>query len=171
MIILRFVYTPSFLTRLIEFDSDDDPEEGFSHVDGVTTKGTYIGAHVPEVAERPSNWDAGKFKRERFLLLPADADMTAKWEHYLRACIGEKYGTVAIFSFITHFNLNKKHTTICSGLQTAALRGCDYFPRPLQVPFHRISVRDLHLILMAQREVREIGSADPEFLAHTSAGK
>ena len=167
MIILRFVYSKGLLERLIEFDTDDDPEEGFDHVEAYMMAGTYLGAHVPVVAERPSNWDAGKFKRQRFYLLPADEIMTLEFEHYLRSCIGERYGILAIFSFITHINLNQKHTTICSGLISGALRGCKFFPRPLMVPFHRISVRDLHLIMMARPDVREITSLDQEFIDHT----
>lgn len=164
MIILRFVYSPEILTRLIEFDSNDP--DGYSHVEAVTTDGKYLGAHTEGVAARPMDWDAEKFQRELFLALPATDDQTAKWMHYLRACIGEAYGYAAIFGFITHFDLNEHHTTICSGLQTLACRWCNVLPRPLPVPAHRVSVRDLRLGLMMRPDLIEITPDDPLFKAH-----
>jgi hypothetical protein len=166
-IILRFVYSPELLTEMILFDSDEP--EGYSHVEAVTTDGKYLGAHTEGVAARPIGWDAGKFQREKFFLLPASDEATATWMHYLRSCIGEAYGYKAIFGFITHFDLNEHHTTICSGLQTLALRWCEYFPRPLTIPAHRISVRDLHLGLMMRPDIREIQPTDPEFVGHIAA--
>jgi hypothetical protein len=167
-IILRFVFSPELLTKMILFDSDEP--EGFSHVEAVTTNGHYLGAHTEGVAERPMDWDTGKFTRETFLALPATDEQTAKWLHYLRSCLGEAYGYAAIFGFITHFDLNEHHTTICSGLQTLALRWCEYFPRPLTIPAHRISVRDLHLGLMMRPDIQEVTKTDPIFLAHIAAG-
>jgi hypothetical protein len=164
MIILRFVYNPGLLEPMITFDSNEPG--GFCHVEAVTPDGKYLGAHVDGVAARPMDWDAGKFTKQKFMLLPADAEMTAKWIHYLRAVIGEPYDFSAIAAFVSHFDMRQKHHTICSALQTLALRWCEYFPISLPVPAHRVSVRDLELGLTMRPDVREIEPTDPIFIAH-----
>jgi hypothetical protein len=175
-IILRFVHCPGFLQNLILLDSNDrdtgDNEPGFSHIDAVTTDGKYLGAHVTGVESRPMDYDAGKFARQKFMLLRADDGMTAKWMHYLRAVENkhEGYDYLAIFGFITHLDLNQHHHTICSGFQALALRGCLYLPRVLTVRAHRISVRDLRFGLSMRDDVEEITQEDVRFHAHISAG-
>jgi len=186
MIIVRFVHDeragtqgkPSLLRRffawaianLILFDEDDP--DGFSHIEAVTPDGRYLGAHTTGVEARPMDYDVG-FQREMFLLLPADPEMSAKFYHYLNA-VAEKhegYDVMAIFGFITHFDLSTHHTTICSGLFTLAARWCLYFPNRLEVPAHRISVRDSKLMLLARPDVREIEKTDPVFIAHIGGAR
>jgi hypothetical protein len=162
------VHVPETLTDLILFDSDSP--NGYSHVEAVTPDGKYLGAHTTGVEARPMDYDAGKFNRQKFLFLPADDAASAKFYHYLRAVIGEGYDYGAIFGFVTHFDLNNKHTVICSGLQTLALRWCLFFPVVLPVLAHRISVRDLELGLAMRPDVREIESSDPIFISHVNAG-
>jgi len=164
MIILRFVHVPEMLTNLILFDSDSP--NGYSHVEAVTPDGEFLGAHVTGVEARPMDYDAGKFERQKFMLLSADVEMTDKFYHYLRSVTGERYDYAAIFGFITHFDINEKHTVICSGLQTLALRWCLFFPVALPVPAHRVSVRDLELGLTMRPDVREIKQNDPDFISH-----
>lgn len=167
MIILRFVYDPGLVTKLITFDSDEPG--GFCHVEAVMPGGTYLGAHVTGVAARSMNYDAGKFTREKFVLLPATVGQTEKWAHYLRATIGEPYDFAAIAGFVSHLDLRQKHHVICSALQTLALRWCEYLPVPLPVPAHRVSVRDLELGLAMRPDAREISKDDPVFIGHISA--
>lgn len=168
-IILRFVHSPGLLEKMQLFDTDSDYEKGFTHVEGVTTDGRYLGAHVEGVEARPMNWDSGRFTRQKFILLPASDEMTAKWVHYLRACIGEKYGYVAIFGFITHLDINQHHTTICSGFQALALRWCERFPRVLPVLAHRISVRDMDLGIAMIPDAVEIEQDDAAFRSHVNS--
>ena len=160
------------IAELILFDEDDPT--GFSHVEAVTPDGKYLGAHTTGVEARPMDYDIG-FKRERFYLLQADDETSAKFYHYLNA-VAEKhegYDLQAIFGFITHFDMNKIHTTICSGLFVLALRWPLWLPIPLGVPAHRISVRDLELMLRARAagDVREIEKTDPVFIAHIGGAK
>lgn len=167
MIVLRFVYDPGLLEKLITFDSDEPG--GFCHVEAVMPDGKYLGAHVTGVEARPPDYDAGKFTRQKFMLLPADADRTARWAHYLRAVEGEPYDFGAIAGFVSHLDMRQKHHVICSALQTLALRWCEYLPVPLPVPAHRVSVRDLELGLTMRLDVREITQDDPVFIAHVSS--
>jgi len=168
VIILRFVYVEGFWQKLIRFDSDEP--DGYSHVEAVTTDGKYLGAHTEGVEARPMDWDAGKFAKEQFMLLPATDAQTAKWQHYLRAVIGEPYDFGAIAAFVSHFDMRQKHHVICSALQTLALRWCEYFPRNLEIPAHRISVRDLRLGLRMRPDTRVITKDDPIFAAHIAQG-
>lgn len=164
------------IANLILFDQDENDVNGFSHVEAVLTDGRYIGAHTTGVEARPSDYDAGLIEaggRERFYLLEADDVMSAKFYHYMLA-VAEKhegYDIRAIFGFITHFDLNTVHTTICSGLFILALRWCNWLPVWLEVLAHRISVRDAKLMLLCRRDVHEIKKTDPVFIAHISSGK
>jgi hypothetical protein len=163
MIILRFVHHPGVGSDLIDYQSFGN----YSHVEALTPEREYIGAHANVgVASLPMDYDAGKFDRQRFLLLPADDAMSAKFYHYLRAVIGEPYDFAAIASFVVHLDFHQKHRVICSALQTLALRGCDCFPVPLPVPAHEISPRDLELGLMMRPDVRDVATTDPDFQAH-----
>ena len=164
MIVLRFVFVKGPVTDLILFQTGG----GFSHVEALTTKNTLIGAHTTGVEERPRSYDANTLTREKFLLLPADDGMSAKFEHYLRACIGEPYDYRAIGGFVHHLDRHQEHRTICSALVTLALRGCAWLPVPLPVLAHMISVRDLELGLAMRPDVREVPPSDADLLAHVA---
>ena len=166
MIILRFVNHRIIGSYLIDFQSMGR----YSHVEALTPEKTYIGAHADTgVQARPMGYDAGTFDREKFLLLPAVSDISAKFYHYLKAVIGEPYDFGAIAGFVAHFDIHQKHRVICSALQALALRGCQYLPVPLPVPAHEIDPRDLELGLSMRPDVREIKPDDPEFRAHIAA--
>ncbi len=168
--ILRFVHCKELLTDLTNFNSDFP--NGYSHVEAVTTDGKYLGAHVSGVEARSMDYDVGKFERELFMLLPISIEARVKWIHYLRAVEvkHEGYNLISILGFVTHFDLTKPGTTVCSALQTLALRWCLYFPRPFNIPAHMISVRDLYLGLMMRSDIEIIEKSDPRFIAHISAG-
>ena len=57
--------------------------------------GTVIGSYAEGngVQERSLDYDGGKFLTEMILALPADADMSARFEHYLRSpkVMGEQF--------------------------------------------------------------------------------
>lgn len=152
-VILRFVHCPDPISNGIIFQTGGL----YSHVEAVTPDGKYLGAHCDGgVLARERDYDAGRFDRERFLELAASADMAAGFYHYLNAVVGEPYDFGAIAGFIGHLDVHQKRRTICSALQTLALRGCMYFPRPLSILAHRVSPRDLELMLSARPDVREI---------------
>jgi hypothetical protein len=161
MIILRFVHAGGLGSNAIDFESGGL----YSHVEAVTHDGKYLGAHVEMgVAVRPPDYET--FDREKFVLLPADDEMSAKFYHYLYAVVGEPYDFAAIAGFVVHMDAHQKHRVICSALQTLALRWCEYLPVPLPVPAHEISPRDLELGLTMRPDVREIEQSDPVFVAH-----
>lgn len=155
MIRLRFVHCPDMISNGIILQTGGR----YSHVEAVTPDGKYLGAHADGgVQARPADYDKGKFDRQRFLELAADEAMAAKFYHYLNAVIGEPYDLGAIAGFVSHISIHQQGHTICSSLQALALRGCEYFPRPLPVPAHEISPRDLELILSGRPDAREIPS-------------
>jgi hypothetical protein len=66
------------------------------------------------------------------------------------------YDWVSILGFVlTEVHLHTVGSLICSAIMTAALRtkGCEYFAMPLTVPFHKISPRDLLLMLSSHVEI------------------
>lgn len=166
MIILRFVHHRVIGSDLIDFQTLGM----YSHVEALTPEGKYIGAHADVgVAALPMGYDTGKFDREKFMLLPADDVMSAKFYHYLNAVIGEPYDFGAIVTFVAHFDIHQKHRVICSALQTLAARWCNFLPVPLPVPAHEISPRDLELGLTMRPDVREITPSDQAFVDHIKA--
>ncbi len=160
--ILRFVHVDGPVTRAILFATGGL----YSHVEAVTRAGTYLGAHTAGVEERPANYDANHFTRQRFLSLLSTAEMNDKFEHYLRAVLGEPYDYAAIAGFTFHVDRHQEHHTICSALIALALRGCGYLPKPLPIAAHAISVRDLELGLCMRDDVAEVGVDD--LRPHTS---
>jgi hypothetical protein len=159
-IILRFVHATDIVSDGILVDTGGK----YSHVEAVTPEGKLLGAHASGgVLARPSDYDAGKFDRERFLhLTAADEAMAAKFYHYLNAVIGEPYDFGAIAGFVSHLDVHQKHRVICSALQALALRWCEYFPVVLPVPAHELSPRDLEVGLIMRPDVRDIPR--PSFL-------
>ena len=141
---LRFVYSDDPFSNAILLDTGGL----YSHVEAVTPDGKYLGAlSNGGVRARPADYDAGLFKRQLFVDLPADAAMTAKFYHYLGAVVGEPYDFGAIAGFVAHMDVHQKGRVICSALQTLALRGCGWFATPLAALAHEISPRDLLLII------------------------
>jgi hypothetical protein len=158
MIRLRFVHGTDAVSNAIIFQTGGL----YSHVEAVTPEGQYLGAHADGgVLARPSDYDAGQFDRQRFLDLAASEEMSLRFYHYLRSVIGEPYDFAAIASFVAHYDLHQKARVICSALITLALRGCGFFPLPLSQLAHKVSPRDLELMLSARGDVHEIPFSSP----------
>ena len=153
MIRLRFVGRSDPESLAILFDTGGL----YSHVEAVTPDGKYLGAHVDGgVQARPADYDKGQFDHDLFVNLAADDVMTDKFYHYLNAVIGEPYDFGAIAAFITHLDQREKHHVICSALQSLALSpapGCGWFENWLSVPAHRISPRDLLMVISGRLNI------------------
>lgn len=174
-IILRFVHNPngSWISRLLVFLIlfQMRSPTGFSHVEALTPDGFYIGAHSTGVEKRPMDYDAGApGLREKFLLLTVTEDQSKYFYHYMNSpeVLGERYGFWDIIGFIFYIDPHKGHTVVCSALQIDGLRWVNFFPRPLAMFAHKISVSMLELMLN-RADVREIKKTDPEFKAHICA--
>jgi hypothetical protein len=138
-----------------------------AHAEAIEKGGTVIGAFAEGgVQRRPLDYDHGRFKREILVEVPADDDMSAKFYHWLNACLGESYDYPGLAKFVEHFDLHRGHHAFCSMLIDNALRGCLYFPRPLPIPAHEVSPRILHQMLFCRPEVRIVSRDDPQFIAH-----
>lgn len=140
------------------------------HFEGVMKGGTVIGAFAEGgVQERLLDYDGGKFKYEILFELPADDDMSARFEHYLRSpeVLGERYDYLGIVNQ-THpgFDLHGKHTVFCSALIHDDLRWIKWWPRELPIPGHYVTPIILHQELLIDQRVRIVTRDDPAFLAH-----
>lgn len=143
-----------------------------AHAEAIMRGGTVVGAFAEGgVQERPLDYDGGKFLKEILLALPADDDMTERFEHYGRACIGEPYDFTGIGDFVhPGVDVHRKHHVFCSALIQDMLRGCLFFARPLPIPAHYVSPLLLQQELLVRPDVKIITRDDPAFLAHISAG-
>jgi hypothetical protein len=141
----------------------------YAHAECVIPGGTVIGAYaLGGVQERPLNYDDGKFKRETFFVLPATADMQAKWIHFLRACIGETYAFTDVADFALPFALPHQHAVFCSALVQDSCRWVRAFPKPLPIPAHEVSPVMLQQMFLVRPDVLEIARTDPEFIAYVA---
>ncbi len=143
-----------------------------AHGEAIMKGGTVIGAFAEGgVQERPLNYDGGKFKKEILFELPADDEMNAKFEHYLRSpkVLGEAYDYPGIANFM-HFgiDLHAEHHVFCSALIHDDLRFIGWWPRPMPIPGHYVNPLILHQELLADQRTRIITRDDPAFLAHIS---
>lgn len=145
-----------------------------AHAEAVMKGGTVIGAFAEGgVQERPLDYDGGKFKTEILFELPADADMTAKFEHYLRSpqVLGESYDYPGLANFM-HFgiDLHAEHHVFCSALVHDDLRFIGWWNRPMPIPGHYVNPLILHQELLADQRTRIITRDDPAFKAHIAQG-
>jgi len=153
-----------------------------AHAEGVMKGGTVIGAFAEGgVQERPLNYDGGKFVTEIIFELPADDEMSAAFEHYLRSpkVMHEPYDYPGIANFV-HFGIDMHagHHVFCSDLIHLDLRGigCDkdaprWWPRPMPIPGHYVTPLILHQELLADQRTRIVTRDDPAFLAHIAQGQ
>ena len=151
-----------------------------SHAEAILKGGTIIGAFAEGgVQERPLDYDGGKFLKEILFALPADDDMAARFEHYLRSprVLGEPYDYPGIVNF-THpgWDLHAGHHVFCSDLIHLALRGIGaaidsprWWPRPMPIPGHYVSPLLLHQELLCDQRTQIITRTDPVFLKHITA--
>ena len=171
MIIIRLVCHDDLLSAAIVRDIYGELTTSgneIAHAEAVMWGGTVIGAYAEGgVQERKLDYDGGRFKHEVLIRLPVDDDMAAKFEHYLRAVVGEPYDYTGLFEFAElalagHIS----HHVFCSALIDCALRGCGYFPRPLPVPAHKINPLFLQQMLYVRPDIMMISRTDLSFLAH-----
>ena len=142
---LRFVCTErNWLSELIRWQTQGP----VSHVEAVTSEGTIIAAYGDGVKEIPGDTDLG-YSIQRYVDVLAPQESIARWESYLRSRCGRPYDYQAIAGFVLHINWRHPRGFICSMLQALALRESGTFPRPLAVPAHEVSPRDLLLTLSA----------------------
>lgn len=143
-----------------------------AHGEAIVRGGTIIGAFAEGgVQERSLDYDGGKFKTEILFHLPANDDMDAKFEHYLRApeVLGEKYDYPGIANFM-HFgiDMHAEHHVFCTALIHDALRWVKWWPRPMPIPGHYVNPLILHQELLADQRTKIITRDDPIFLKHIS---
>jgi hypothetical protein len=146
-----------------------------AHGEGVMKGGTVIGAFAEGgVQERKLDYDGGKFAKEILFELPADDEMSAKFEHYLRSpeVMGEAYDYPGIANFM-HFgiDMHAAHHVFCSALIHDDLRFIKWWPRPMPIPGHYVNPLILHQELLADQRTRIVTRDDPAFLAHIAQGQ
>jgi hypothetical protein len=132
-----------------------------SHVEAVTPEGAgprkYLGAHYDGgVQARDVGYDAEILQQELFVDLaetaPGQAD---EFYAFLNRHIGEPYDFESILGFLVpSIAAHQPQHIICSALQALALRQCQWFATPLVEPAHKISPRDLLLIISGRIDVK-----------------
>jgi|KBSMisStaDraftv2_1062788.scaffolds.fasta_scaffold00126_6 hypothetical protein len=164
MIIIRLVCHDDPLSKAILKVTGGE----VAHAEAVMFGGTIIGAFAEGgVQERKLDYDGGKFLKEILLALPADAEMAAKFEHWLRACLGEAYDFTGLTGFaLPTVDMHRAHHAVCSMLIHNALRGCQFFFRPMPIPAHKVDPVLLQQELLARTDVQVISREDPLFIAH-----
>jgi hypothetical protein len=157
----------------LRFVSGKDPESmairlrenfPYSHVEAVTPEGKYLGAHASGgVQARDPGYDAAYLDHELFVDLPnlartfasgspfiaPEPDTQAdEFYAFLGRHIGEPYDFESILGFLVpNISAHQPQHIICSALQALALRQCRWFATPLVEPAHKITPRDLLLII------------------------
>jgi hypothetical protein len=129
----------------------------FSHVEAVTPAGKYLGAHADGgVAARDPGYDAAYLDHDLFVDLPAAAPGQADaFYAFLDRHVGEPYDFEAILGFLVpSMPAHQPRHVICSALQTLGLRQCGWFATALVEPAHKISPRDLLLIISGRVAVK-----------------
>ena len=160
---LRFVTGGELFSAGIRF------QESFwaSHVEAVMPNGKLLGAHLDGgVLDRDADYDKGQWTKQLILELPVEQAMADAFHAYLISRLNRPYDMSAILGFVLHRDQHTDAGFICSALQTMALRACKFFAAPLVEPAHKISPRDLLLILSGRVPVLH----DPETpeLAHAT---
>lgn len=171
MIIIRLVCHDDLLSDAIVRDIYGEMTvsgQEIAHAEAVMLGGTVIGAYAEGgVEERGLDYDGGKYRHEVMVGLAASDAMTASFEHYLRACVGEPYDYTGLFEFAElAIDGHIKHRVFCSALMDDALRGCGYFARPLPVPAHKVNPLFLQQMLYVRPDIILLERTDPLFLSH-----
>jgi hypothetical protein len=128
-----------------------------SHVEAVTPQGKYLGAHCDGgVQARDVGYDAQVLQQELFVELPETAPGQAdEFYAFLNRHIGEPYDFESILGFLVpNIPAHEPQHVICSALQALALRQCQWFATPLVEPAHKITPRDLLLIISGRIEIK-----------------
>jgi hypothetical protein len=157
MIILRFVTCNDAISGGIRF-----AEYGFwaSHVETLTPEGKLLGAHAHGgVQAREHDYDRGGFYREKYIELPADAEMTAAFYAWNALQVGKPYDLTAIAAFIARRDWRETDSWFCSELIAAGLEAVKYFPFALATEVNHVMPRDLLLILSGSIDVANYGDS------------
>lgn len=175
MIRIRFVTCDDLVSDLIRKQAGTCMPFIPSHAEALSQDGQYyIGQHLDGgMRKRPVGYDANSLmtlpdgrKSERIVSLPCSMDQEAAFYSYVHDKIGMPYDWISILGFaLTELHLHEVGSLICSAIMTAALRSTPaafvtkglafspYFPMPLTVPLHKISPRDLFLILSSRVQI------------------
>jgi hypothetical protein len=149
MIRLRFVSGKDAVSLGIRAQTRSD----WSHAEAVTPDGLYLGAHAQGGVEaRKPGYDADYLAKDLLVDLGETAPGQAEaFYAFLNRHIGESYDFGAIFDFaIPGIEVHEARHVICSAFMTLGLRQCGFFATPLSEPAHRISPRDLLLLVSAR---------------------
>lgn len=165
MIRIRFVTEDDALSELIRIQAGVSMPFTPSHTEALSQDGKfYIGQHFDGgLQARPVGYNDAKLmtlpdgtKSSRIVALPCSDEQEAAFYGYLHDKLGQPYDWISILGFaLTQIHTHTVGSLICSAVMTAALRtkGCEYFKKPLTVPFHHISPRDLMLMLSGMVEI------------------
>ena len=137
----------SWLSRAVMFDEMGS----VSHVAAMMDDGLFMSANYGQGVRRTRDQDelAGVT-----MAITADIQMKQPqyddWRDFLYSKNGDAFDTEALIGIALHWDLHTKKALYCAELQTAALRHCMYFPRPLAQKYHMITPVVLLLMLQAQ---------------------
>jgi hypothetical protein len=159
---IRFVTGNDLASRFIRLQAGVAMPFTPSHVEALTQDGkNFLGAHAEGgVALRPVGYDADQLltlpdgsKSELIVSLLCSDEQETEFYKFAEAKLGEQYDWKAILGFVDPAHEHELNHIICSAFITQCLRACRYFPAPLVVPFHRVSPRDLFLVLSSHVEI------------------
>lgn len=177
MIRLRFVTEDDHLSELIRLQAGTCMPFTPSHVEALSQDGKfYIGQHFDGgMQARPVGYnDAnlltlpkatssalmtlpdGTKKSSLIVSLPCTPAQEDAFYAYVHDKIGMPYDWVSILGFVaTELHLHNVGSLVCSAIMSAGLRTkfCEYFLMPLATPFHKITPRDLLLILSSHVQI------------------
>lgn len=165
MIRLRFVTCTDTTSEVIRFQGGVSMPFTPSHVEALSQDGqSYIGQHIDGgMQARPLDYNAAQVmtlpdgrKADIIVELPCTPEQEAAFYAYVHDKIGMPYDWVSILGFVaTEMHLHTAGSLICSAIMSAAIRtkGCELWPWPVTVPFHKISPRDLLLICSTHVEI------------------
>jgi hypothetical protein len=148
MIRIRFVATKGdWLSSLIEWREMGS----VSHCEAVLPSGEIIAALIGEgVVRKPADYDKTSTSQIFVDIEPPPGGLD-RWTCYLESRLNRPYDMDAILGFVLHTDRRKRGGMICSMLMALSLahNEAGVFPRPLSERAHKISPRDLLLILSA----------------------
>jgi hypothetical protein len=165
MIRLRFVTCDDTASEAIRYQAGTCVPFAPSHVEALSLDGQfYIGQHMKGgMQARRVGYDAGQVstlsdgrKCDRVVEMPCTPEQEAAFYAFVHDKIGQPYDWISILGFVlTEVHLHTIGSLICSAVMSAALRtkGCEYLKWPMITPFHKISPRDLFLILSTHIEI------------------
>jgi len=122
-----------------------------SHCEAVLPSGKIVAALIREgVVLKPGDYDKTSTSQIFVDIVPPPGGLD-RWAHYLQSRLNRPYDMDAILGFVLHTDRRKRGGMICSMLMALSLahNEAGVFPRPLSERAHKISPRDLLLVLSA----------------------